>query len=59
MLSEPKTKKTLSKKKIRDIRIDFKKSRYKFSKSIIKEIRKNLDNIKNSKKSFWIKNKGD
>ena len=32
ILSEPKTKTSLSKKKIRDIRKDFNKSRYKFSK---------------------------
>ena len=49
ILSEPKTKTSLSKKKIRDIRKDFNKSRYKFSKSKIKEIRKNLYNIKNTK----------
>ena len=49
ILSEPKTKTSLSKKKIRDIRKDFNKSRYKFSKSKIKEIRKNLYNIKNPK----------
>ena len=49
ILSERKTKTSLSKKKIRDIRKDFNKSRYKFSKSKIKEIRKNLYNIKNPK----------
>ena len=49
ILSEPKTKTNLSKKKIRDIRKDFNKSRYKFSKSKIKEIRKNLYNIKIAK----------
>ena len=32
ILSEPKTKTSLSKKKIRDIRKDFNKSRYRFSK---------------------------
>ena len=46
ILSEPKTKTSLSIKKIRDIKKDFNKSRYKFSKSKIKEIRKNLYNIK-------------
>ena len=48
-LCEPKTKTSLSKTKIRDIRKDFNKSRYKFSESKIKEIRKNLYNIKNPK----------
>ena len=33
ILSQPKTKASLSKKKIRDIKKDFNKSRYKFSKS--------------------------
>ena len=42
ILSEPKTKTSLSKKKIRDIRKYFNKSRYKFSKSKIKGIRKNI-----------------
>ena len=55
ILSEPKTKTSLSKKKIRDIRKDFNKSRYKFSKSKIKEIRKNLYNIKNPKNLFESK----
>ena len=49
ILSEPKTKTSLSKKKIRGIRKDFNKWRYKFSKSKIKEIRKNLDKIKKPK----------
>ena len=55
ILSEPKTKTSLSKKKIRDIRKDFNKSRYKFSKSKIKKIRKNLYNIKNQKNLFKSK----
>ena len=42
ILSEPKTKTRLSKKKIRDIRKHFNESRYKFSKSKTKEIRKNV-----------------
>ena len=42
ILSEPKTKTSLSKKKIRDIRKDFNKSRYRFSKSKIKKIEENL-----------------
>ena len=33
ILSQPKTKASLSKKKMRDIKKDFNKSRYKFSKS--------------------------
>ena len=36
ILSEPKTKTSLSIKKIKDIKKDFNKSRYKFSKSKIK-----------------------
>ena len=40
ILSEPKIKTSLSKNKIRDIRKDFNKSKYKFSKLKIKEIRK-------------------
>ena len=48
ILSEPKTK-TLSKKKIKDIRKDFNKSRHIFSKSKIKQIRKSLYDIKNPK----------
>ena len=51
--NEPKIKKTsLSKKEIIDIRKDFNKSKYKFSKSKIKEIRKNLYDIKNLKNPF-------
>ena len=52
ILSEPKTKKSLSKKKIRDIKKDFNKSKYRFSKSKIKEIRKNLCKIKKTQKIF-------
>ena len=52
ILSEPKTKTSLSKKKIRDIKKDFNKSKYRFSKSKIKEIKKNLCKIKKPKKSF-------
>ena len=40
ILTKPKTKTSLFKKKIRDIRKDFNKSRYKLSKLKIKEIRK-------------------
>ena len=47
ILSEPKTKINFSKKRIEDIRKDFNKSRHMFSGSKIKQIRKNLYNIKN------------
>ena len=49
ILIEPKTKTSLSKKKIRDIRKDFDKLRYKFSKSKTKDLRRNLYDIKNKK----------
>ena len=49
ILSEPKTKISLSKKKIEDIRKDVNKSRHIFSKSKIKQIRKSLYDIKNPK----------
>ena len=55
ILSEPKTKTSLSKKKIRDIRKYFNKSRYKFSKSKIKGIRKNIYDIKNQKNLSELK----
>ena len=53
--SEPKTKTSLSKKKIRDIREDFNKSRYEFSKSKIKDIRRNLYDMNNKKNLFKSK----
>ena len=49
ILSEPKTKRRLSKKKIEDMRKDVNKSRHIFSKSKIKQIRKSLYGIKNPK----------
>ena len=49
ILSKPKTKISLSKKKIEDIRKDVNKSRHIFSKSKIKQIRKSLYDIKNPK----------
>ena len=55
ILSQTKTKRSLSKKTIRQNRKDFNKSRYKFSKSKIKEMRKNLYNIKNPKNLFESK----
>ena len=51
IISKPKTK-ILSKKKIKDIKKDFNKSRHVFSKSKIKQIRKSLYDIKKPKKSF-------
>ena len=56
ILSELKTKISLSKKKIEVIRKDVNKSRHIFSKSKIKQIRKSLYDIKKPKKSFPIKN---
>ena len=52
ILSEPKTKTTLSKKGIEDIRKDVNKSRRIFSKSKIKQFRKGLCDVKIPKKSF-------
>ena len=49
ILSEPKTKSKLSKKRIKDIREDFNKLRDRFLKPKIKEIRKNLYEIENKK----------
>ena len=49
ILSKPKTKLKLSKKRIKDIREDFDKLRDRFLKPKIKEIRKNLYKIENKK----------
>ena len=49
------TKISLSKKKIEEIKKGFNKLRYGFSKSKIKEIRKNLYEIKNLKNLFKSK----
>ena len=49
ILCEPKTKINFSKKRIKDIREDFKILRHMFSGSKIKHIRKNLYDIKNSR----------
>ena len=46
---KPKTKISLSKKRIEDLRKDVNKSRHIVSKSKIKQIRKSLYNIKNQK----------
>ena len=51
-----KSKKNLDNAKIKKIRKDFNKLRDKFLKPKIKEIRKNLYEIENKKKSFSIKN---
>ena len=56
-LSKPKTKASLSKKKIRDIREDFNKLRDRFLKPKIKEIRRNLYEIENKKNLSKSKNK--
>ena len=61
ILSEPESKISLSKKRIKQIGEKFNKLRDKFSKSKIKEIRRNLYEIKNknnlstSKKRGWKK----
>ena len=64
ILSKPvqKSKKpniNFSKARIEKIRKEFDESRYKSSKSKINEIRRNLYEIKNKKKSFCTKNGRD
>ena len=49
ILSKPKPKIKLSKKKIKEIKKDFSKLRYRFSKSKINEFRRSLYNIKKKK----------
>ena len=49
ILSKPKPKINLSKKKIKEIKKDFTKFRYRFSKWKINEFRRSLYNIKNQK----------
>ena len=49
ILSEPKPKINLSKKKIKEVKKDFSKLRYGFSKSKINEFRRSLYNIKTLK----------
>ena len=58
VLSEPKTKISLSKKRLKKIKEKFNELRDEFSKPEIKEIRKNPYEIK-KKKSFCIKNERD
>ena len=55
MLSEPKTKISLSKNSIKDIKEKFNESRYKFSKSKINGIRRSLYDMKNPKNLFGSK----
>ena len=54
-LSKPK----IDNERLKKIREDLNKSRHKFSKSEIEEIRKNLCEIENKKKYFNTKNKRD
>ena len=49
ILSEPKPKISLSKKKIKQVKKDFSELRHRFSKSKINEFRRSLYNIKNQK----------
>ena len=49
ILDEPLPKINISKNKIKEIKKDFNKLRYGFSKSKIKEFRRSLYNIKNQK----------
>ena len=49
ILSEPKPKINLSKNKIKEIKKDFSKLRYRFSKPKINEFRRSLYNIKKQK----------
>ena len=49
ILSEPKPKINLCKKKVEEIKKDFNELRYEFSKSKINEFRRSLYNIKNQK----------
>ena len=49
ILSEPKPKINLSKKKIKEIKKDFNELKYGFSKSKINDFRRSVYNIKNQK----------
>ena len=55
ILSEPKPKVNLSKKKIQEIKKDYNKLRYGFSKSKINEFRRSLYNIKKLKHFYTPK----
>ena len=59
ILSKPKPKLNLSKKKIKEMKKYFSELRYRFSKSKINEFRRSLYNMKKPKKSFCTKNKRD
>ena len=59
ILSKPKPKINLSKKKIKEIKKDFSRLIYRFSKSKINEFRRSLYNIKKQRKSFPTRNKRD
>ena len=59
ILSEPKPKISLSKKKKTEIKKDFTDLRHGFSKSKTSEFRRSLYNIKKPKKSFYTRNKRD
>ena len=52
ILSEPKPKINLSKKKIKEIRKDFRELRCRFSKSKINELRRIIYNTKKQKKKI-------
>ena len=54
-LNKPKTKISLFKKRIKNIKEKFNESRYEFSKSKVKEIRRSLYNIKSPKNLFGSK----
>ena len=57
ILSIPKSKISLSKKRMKEIREEFNKLRHRFSKSKLKEIRRNFYEIKSNKNLFKSKKK--
>ena len=57
ILSIPKSKISLSKKRIKEIREEFNKLRHRFSKSKLKEIRRTFYEIKSNKNLFKSKKK--
>ena len=71
MLSKPKPKIIINKKKLEEIKKDFGELRHRFSKKEIDKYRKCFHNIKNyryvstaeineaKKKSYWIKKKSE
>ena len=56
ILSKPKPKISIPKKKLKEIKTDFSELRHKFSKEEIDKYRKSFYNIKNPK-SFYSRNK--